>query len=315
MPQDFAIPMPQKRRVQFLRAAMGLAAALWLTACGGAEDEVNRILTPRSPTYYSWMHPEVQAAWNSGFYGQGAQISVVDQFDSGKTFSGRLTSRRERKLHGDWVLQQVGMIATDSDLVYQDFNIEQPVTLKVGALNVINLSYGVFSTSTVTWGALEGSILGHSNGGAVVVKAAGNDAVAIGALNTSGERDYLAVDLIGDTSAIFAGALTNNGFGTETTRLASYSNFAGANTTVQNQFLAVGVESGITGLSGTSFAAPIISGYAAILGSKFHTATPAQITNQLLTTARTDTIVGYSAAVHGRGEASLARALAPASIH
>jgi hypothetical protein len=57
-----------------------------------------------------------------------------------------------------------------------------------------------------------------------------------------------------------------------------------------------------------------VSGYAAILGSKFRDATPAQITNQLLNTARTDTLLNYNPATYGRGEASLTRALAPVSI-
>jgi subtilisin family serine protease len=76
----------------------------------------------------------------------------------------------------------------------------------------------------------------------------------------------------------------------------------------------VGVRTDVMGLAGTSFAAPIVSGYASVLGSKFTRATPTQITNQLLNTARSDTIFNYSAAEHGRGEASIARALAPASI-
>jgi hypothetical protein len=50
------------------------------------------------------------------------------------------------------------------------------------------------------------------------------------------------------------------------------------------------------------------------LGSKFKSATPLQITNQLLSTARKDTIRGYNPAIHGRGEASLTRALAPVTI-
>jgi subtilisin family serine protease len=78
--------------------------------------------------------------------------------------------------------------------------------------------------------------------------------------------------------------------------------------------LVVGVEGNKTGLYGTSFAAPIISGYAAILGSKFTTATPTQITNQLLNTARKDTVLGYNPQLHGRGEASIKNALAPVTI-
>ncbi len=76
----------------------------------------------------------------------------------------------------------------------------------------------------------------------------------------------------------------------------------------------MGVEGDKTGLYGTSFAAPVIAGYASILGSKFKSASATQITNQLLSTARTDTILNYSPDIHGVGEASLSRALAPASI-
>jgi subtilisin family serine protease len=96
--------------------------------------------------------------------------------------------------------------------------------------------------------------------------------------------------------------------------LASYSNKAGTTAGVQSHFLVVGVDGAKTGLYGTSFAAPVISGYSAILGSKFTAATPTQITNQLLSTARRDTLLNYNAATYGQGEASLSRALAPISI-
>ena len=70
---------------------------------------------------------------------------------------------------------------------------------------------------------------------------------------------------------------------------ASYSNSAGDNVLVRNNFLTVGVAGDKTGLYGTSFAAPSVSGYAAVLGSKFTSATLTQIINLLLTTARQDT--------------------------
>ena len=126
--------------------------------------------------------------------------------------------------------------------------------------------------------------------------------------------DYLNVALRGTASAIYVGALSNNGSTIVPANLASYSNTAGTDTVVQNRFLVVGVEGGQTGLYGTSFAAPVVSGYAAIVGSKFTRATATQISNQLLNTARQDTISNYSATLHGRGEASLSRALAPLSI-
>jgi subtilisin family serine protease len=75
------------------------------------------------------------------------------------------------------------------------------------------------------------------------------------------------------------------------------------------------VRGDLTALYGTSFAAPVVSGYAAVLGSKFTKATPTQIANRLLDSARTDTITGYDVSIHGQGEASITRALAPASIN
>ncbi|TGT79148.1 peptidase S8 and S53 subtilisin kexin sedolisin, partial [Mesorhizobium sp. M8A.F.Ca.ET.161.01.1.1] len=54
--------------------------------------------------------------------------------------------------------------------------------------------------------------------------------------------------------------------------------------------------------------------YAAIIGSKFTSATATQITNDLLKTARTDTLANYNPSIYGKGEASLSRALAPVSI-
>jgi hypothetical protein len=53
---------------------------------------------------------------------------------------------------------------------------------------------------------------------------------------------------------------------------------------------------------------------AVAVGAANSSATPTQITNQLLNTARTDTINAYNRALHGRGEASIANALAPAAI-
>ncbi|TGU20811.1 S8/S53 family peptidase, partial [Mesorhizobium sp. M4B.F.Ca.ET.150.01.1.1] len=104
---------------------------------------------------------------------------------------------------------------------------------------------------------------------------------------------------IGKPTAIFVGALSSNGTTTNKAQLAWYSDYAGSNALVQSHFLVVGVEGDKTGLYGTSFAAPIISGYAAIIGSKFTSATPVQITNDLLNTARTDTLVNYNPAVYG----------------
>lgn len=158
----------------------------------------------------------------------------------------------------------------------------------------------------------------------------------------TGERVYSYMAPI-----IFAGALEWNPDGTEgddidgvlgMESIASYSTVAGSNVDVQNHFLVVGVEGGRssgdefanygsacgsvdngTCLYGTSFAAPIIAGYAAIVAEKFTSDSgaipaPSLVAQQLLDTAETDTISGYSPSIHGRGEASLLNALAPVSM-
>lgn len=264
-----------------------------------------------------WMSRDVSDAWASGFKGQGVSISVVDDYTY-DPFTGNLTGRTERKTHGQWTSQQAGLIAPRATVYRRSFyNESSDLTLRSG-LNVINLSYGISTTpgsGGIDYAALEDSIINYAQTSqAVVVKAAGNESVRIGAVDAYGDIDYLNVDLIGADSAIFVGSLNRNGSTNAKASLASYSNRAGTNATVQRQFLVVGVNESQMKMAGTSFAAPIVAGYAAILGSKFTSATPDQIVDQLLSTARRDTIANFRATVHGRGEASLSRALAPSSL-
>jgi subtilisin family serine protease len=268
-------------------------------------------------TYYSWMSTDVRDAWTQGFTGSGVTITVVDDFKSSSGFYGNLGDGTKLLRHGEWTRKETSMIAPNASIVSQDFSLGRQVNLARG-LNVLNLSYGMYAAdgySSVRWSAQESSIISYAkNGSAIISKAAGNDGIAIGGVNSGGQKDYLNVALVGLPTAIFVGALNSNGSTSQPATMASYSNFAGSNTKVQSQFLVVGVAGNQTGLYGTSFAAPIITGYSAILGSKFTKATPTQITNQLLTTARQDTVQNYSAAVYGRGEASLSRALSPVAV-
>jgi len=236
---------------------------------------------------------------------------------------GNLGFGTEIKSHGDWVAQHVEIMSPGAEIARLDFADTDPITLSSGKLNIVNLSYGMIGNfvlnENINWGLREASIISHADGAALVVKAAGNDQIAVG--NASGGQiDYLSRDLIGKPTAIFVGALASHGTVENPASLANYSNFAGTDLRVQEQFIVVGVTGGTlandgTNLYGTSFAAPQVSAYAAIIGSKFTTATPLQITDQLLDTARTDTIQGYDVAIHGQGEASLSRALAPQSIN
>lgn len=280
-------------------------------------------LTAHAQSYKPWMHSDVSKAWGSGYQGQGSSIYVVDQFSpTATTFGSTMTGTYYTATHGQWTSTQAALVAPKAAVFGVDYNDRSRPLPAFGTsgLNVVNASFGLtaaagYSLSQISWAPLESSMIeAAKNGTAVVAKSAGNDAVALTAPNSSGRVDYLNKALEGAQSAIFVGALSKNGSKLAPATMASYSNTAGNNVATQQQFLVVGVESGKLGVAGTSFAAPIVSGYAAIVGSKFTTATPTQVANRLLTTARTDTIANYQASVHGRGEASLSRALAPTSI-
>jgi subtilisin family serine protease len=272
-----------------------------------------------TPVWRTWMSPDVADAWTAGYKGQKTTITFVDDFSSTSKFGGNLGNGSQVLRHGEWTRLEGSMIAPLATIRSKDYRSGTTVSLATG-LNILNLSYGMYaragySASQIRWSGQESSIISYARyGKAVIAKAAGNDGIAIGGTNKNGQVDYLNLALVGTQSAIFVGALTTNGTTAKPASLATYSNKAGTNTAVQSHFLVVGVDSSKTGLAGTSFAAPIISGYASVLGSKFTTATPTQITNQLLNTARKDTLLNYNAATFGMGEASLSRALAPLSI-
>lgn len=302
----------------FTRKIAAIAATLALLA-GAAPAQELTFGSMSTPPLQGWMSPEIGEAWSQGYLGRGATVTVIDDFSSSDYLVGRLNGTWTAGTHGTMTYLQTSLVAPEAAFRIRDFSNSRTVALARG-FNVINLSYGMFGeagydVSNIWWGAREGSVINHArSGNALVVKSAGNDAVAIGGVNAAGDQDYLSSALIGARSAIFVGALDRNGSVDAPAAMAGYSNTAGSDVRVQNQFLTVGVDSATMNLAGTSFAAPIISGYGAILNSKFRTATPTQIANRLLDTARTDTVVDYDPSVYGRGEASLSRALAPAAI-
>ena len=277
-----------------------------------------------------WMSGDVSAAHAAGYKGQGTYVTFVDDFKSSNTFSGNWGDGPDARTHGGWTSSETLWVAPGAapNIRLQDFTDGSKLTFNTVGLDVVNASYGMIGMARFYYdGALdsyatEKSIIDAArNGEAVVSKAAGNDGIAIGG-SVKGTTDYLGNSLIGAQTAIFVGALDFNGTAGNEAALSYYSNYPGADTTVQNQFLVVGVDYKATGLAGTSFAAPIVAGYAAILGSKFTTATEVQVTNQLLNTA---THVGLldlgaagwgaeDAAAYGRGQASLKAALAPSSL-
>lgn len=274
-------------------------------------------------TFYSqWMHQDVRSAWSQGYKGQGVNIIVSDLYTT-QMVNGSLYARNQyyNDRHGNWTSLQARLVAPSATIIRQQAGTTG-LTFDKTRLNVVNTSYGYFASagSSVAsaysrFAATEKSIVDATRSGQIVgVFAAGNDNVSINAANRRGQVNYLTQAVTGAPTAIFVGALERHGSPTARVGKASYSNVAGTDPTVQRQTLFVGFDSYQTGMAGTSFAAPQVSAYAAILGSKFTSATPVQITNQLLNTARTDTIRDYRPEIYGRGEASLSRALAPVSI-
>ena len=270
-----------------------------------------------------WMSPEVGLAWRSGYRGQRTTITVLDNFGSNNKFEGNLTGKVQTLTHGEWTSLQARLVAPKADLRVVGFN--KDVSLSSSGLNVINYSAGVVLRSGLSYETasqfrpdLKTLVDAATKGSAVIAYAIGNDAVgALSPLNSGGVNltDYTSLHLRGTKSAIYVGALSENGTVSKPASIAWYSSFPGSDAVIQKQTLVVGVDGSKNGgLIGTSFAAPIVAGYSAILGSKFKRATPTAVANQLLNTARTDTIKGYDVALHGRGEASITRALAPARI-
>lgn len=290
-------------------------------------------------THYVWQHNDLKGAWQQGYKGQGTTIHIHDEFTTRNVreisgarnaFEGWVwsTFRHGRVTHGDAVGTVAGRTAPLADIESRQWD-NGNIRLHANRLNIVNASYAIIQSGQVSAPTINSFRQSNQlaqfahQGTALVVKAAGNSNLPLSV--NGGGGDVLNLALKGAPAVIFAGALNDHGtpvitqrigrwsFTTGGTTKANYSNTPGVDPDFYNRFLMVGVPSSMN-VAGTSFAAPQISAYAAIVGSKFTRATPEGVANQLLSTARQDTIRGYHPHIHGRGEASLSRALSPSSI-
>ncbi|WP_294236133.1 S8 family peptidase [uncultured Sphingomonas sp.] len=173
---------------------------------------------------------------------------------------------------------------------------------RTAGARVVNISLGSNDTPPA---ALLAAIGRATAAGMVIVIAAGND----GESNPTLLAQIANNDSVARGQVIIAGSIGTSG------TISSFSNRAGQSATHYLTALGEQVEApNATGTrylwSGTSFAAPQISGAAALLAQAFPNLTGAQIADLLLRTARSPA-GGGSASVYGRGTLDLTAAFQP----
>jgi len=183
------------------------------------------------------------------------------------------------------------------------------------SLQVVNLSLGGTSANPVANKQTYAAQLAYANAAqvpdAVFVKAAGNSSCPVSRTDCDPLNAVLVTSAAFKDKTVLVGALDAAGG-----RLASYSNTA---SNYADRFL-VADGRGLISVDGsydqgTSFAAPRVAGYAAIVRQKFPNLNAAQTSSVLLDTATWLTHWGNKTAatqaIYGQGEANLGRALAP----
>ena len=308
-------------------------------------NSVTGLFLNRGPTYAA-PHQDVIDAWNKGWTGKNINIviadyllqdhgvvvtSLVGRYAIGSTFYGipldnNLYTNTANVFNSNGsfanlsTIQNIGVINTSFGANYNSGT-------SAAARAVVDSS---LATSRSNWVNILKGTSGYVFQGlnltdAVITKSAGNNSI------TSEKESFVkayADDPSLNNRLLVVGALDFdiNGKG----YIASYSNTAGSYSNVKNRFL---VASGGTPFSygdianngvlladsdygsvGTSFAAPRVAGYTAILRQKFPNLDAIKASSILLDTARYDTLncnPNCDPNIYGAGQASLSRALAP----
>ncbi|MDX8386260.1 MAG: S8 family serine peptidase [Gallionella sp.] len=302
-------------------------------------------------------HPEVIDAWNQGWTGKGVNILMEDWLDDAHGITTTLLASRYAKgstVYGFDVPTNLGIYSLDGAIASPTSNTN---------IGVINASFGAnieaiighgppwtdseLSSAVAAYASLSNLHIDRYTGAttytnfnltdAVISKAAGNDGLNS---NKTPFINALAAKPDIQNRLLVVGALNRTGSTISPATIASYSNNAGTDATVQSRFV---VASGTTPFStgdlavngvavsatsidsngrtfgnvGTSYAAPRVAGYVAIVRSKFPNLDAINASSIMLDTARYDTltcfntVVGCDKAIYGHGEVSLSRALAP----
>jgi subtilisin family serine protease len=300
-----------------------------------SHDSWTDYLFPSGPTLNT-VHVDVKEAWKDGWTGKGVNILLIDAYNNTDYDSDIY----EIYIHGITTMMITDLIAPGASKYALDFedrdketgfptdkvkNIFGENIISKTSMKVVNLSFGGGQIDIDWKYVLNGSTLlkNLDVSDAVITKTAGNNAV-------SADNDCFTYSLATDTNIsprlLIVGATTSDGTPSNKTSLAYYSNTAGSDPIIADRFLVANgntpydtgdIKVGghkIEGSEGTSFAAPRVAGYVAILRHKFPNLDASKSASNLLDTARYDTLDCYpscSPSIYGKGEASLSHALAP----
>lgn len=308
----------------------------WGQTLAGADGEGLTLLRP---------HLDVIGAWRKGWTGAGKNVLVIDGLTTGP--HGPIVANIIRQIAPSATIYGKetnlnlpnSLLSASSPLLIDNTNATAAVTVPI---HVTNLSF-TFPDFLITNNNVVASLkdvagftfAGVSLSDSLVTVAAGNGTNndGVGAM-VSQTTQPLALALLNDSATaprtIVVGALAVDEV-TQTQIMADYSNFPGASPALQGRFLVasgtanwvgdltVGTEGtavtvSASSLFGTSYAAPRVAAYAAIVRHKFPNLSASQTASLLLDTASYDALACFpscSPAKYGRGEASLRRALAP----
>jgi hypothetical protein len=305
--------------------------------------------SPTGPTFYT-ATPEVKAAWEQGWTGKGVNILLVDAYADQYYYHGVTTmmitdliapgaskyglhygttaykwkspTDTVKDINGIDITSKTSMGVVNASFGFNywewKLNPEKSEDIKT-AFEILAKQGHAEAWKNVFNGTISVKNLNVSD--AVIVQGAANDSAS--AANQPYVYIY-ATDPNINPRLLVVGATESDGTLTSKTSLANYSNKAGDDPIVADRFLVANGNApydsinigdyDISNAKGTSYAAPRVAGYVAILRQKFPNLNAEKSASILLDTARYDTLTCYPNCpvnIYGKGEASLSRALAP----
>lgn len=278
----------------------------------GTNTNSSTSTTVKAKKIESWTHEDLDTAHSQGYKGKGANIKMVGWDNTSDVSAMNFV----KKIAPDAIYQQVdlwpgkpkgnfnGWAASGNIIVYPYATYYQG---EGDSINAGILSRAK-SQSDLVIKAVSPKVGGIIAGNALVVNGT-NYADTMAQSLSSGNVIYA----IAKTSAQGSTTASNPNGTTVVLQSSVVTQTGCASAPYTAKCLAVPVGSTGSGFPDNVNASLILGGYAAILKSKFTSATASQISNQLLSTATP--LSGSAAAQYGNKEVNLGRALKPASLN